>query len=179
MLTNREAMHVWGQGIHGKSISSSQFCYESKLFLKKKQYLKIYLYIIYIENYIQKLNKSTWNHYVDQETKCTLPLHKPSMWLLLLLSCLARSNSWRPHGLQHARLPCPSWSPRVCSNSCPLSQWCHTPSCPLSPPSPPSFNLSQNQSLFKWVSSLHQVAKILELQLQYQFFYQIFKVDFL
>ena len=31
----------------------------------------------------------------------------------------------RPHGLQHARLPCPSLSPRVCSNWCPLSQWCH------------------------------------------------------
>jgi len=29
-----------------------------------------------------------------------------------------------PHGLQHAKLPCPSPSPRVCSNSCPLSQWC-------------------------------------------------------
>ena len=29
------------------------------------------------------------------------------------------------HGLQHARLPCPSLSPRVCSNSCPLSWWCH------------------------------------------------------
>ena len=35
-------------------------------------------------------------------------------------------NSLRPHGLQHARLPCPSLSPRVCSNSCPLSQWCHS-----------------------------------------------------
>ena len=35
------------------------------------------------------------------------------------------SNSLRPHGLQHARLPCPSLSPRVSSNSCPLSQWCH------------------------------------------------------
>ena len=34
------------------------------------------------------------------------------------------SNSWQPHGLQHARLPCPS-SPRACSNSRPLSQWCH------------------------------------------------------
>ena len=29
------------------------------------------------------------------------------------------------HGLQHARLPCPSWTPRACSNSCVLSQWCH------------------------------------------------------
>ena len=35
------------------------------------------------------------------------------------------SNSLQPHGLQHARLLCPSLSPRVCSNSCPLSQWCH------------------------------------------------------
>ena len=35
------------------------------------------------------------------------------------------SDSLRPHGLQYTRLPCPSVSPRVCSNSCPLSQWCH------------------------------------------------------
>ena len=35
------------------------------------------------------------------------------------------SDSLQPHGLQHARLPCPSLPPRVCLNSCPLSQWCH------------------------------------------------------
>ena len=35
------------------------------------------------------------------------------------------SDSYQPHGLQHARLPCPSLSPGVCSDSCPLSQWCH------------------------------------------------------
>ena len=35
------------------------------------------------------------------------------------------SNSLWPHRLQHARPPCPSPTPRVCSNSCPLSQWCH------------------------------------------------------
>ena len=34
-------------------------------------------------------------------------------------------NSLRPHGRQHDRLSCPSLSPRVCSNSCPLSRWCH------------------------------------------------------
>ena len=33
--------------------------------------------------------------------------------------------SLKPHELQHTRLPCPSLSPRACSNSCPLSQWCH------------------------------------------------------
>ena len=42
------------------------------------------------------------------------------------------------------------------------------PSHPLSSPSPPAFNLSQHQGLFKWVSSAHQVAKILEFQLQHQ-----------
>ena len=44
------------------------------------------------------------------------------------------------------------------------------PSYPLLSPSPPAFNLSQHQGLFKWVSSSHQVAKVLELQLQHQSF---------
>ena len=35
------------------------------------------------------------------------------------------SNSLRPHGLQHSRLPCPSPTPRACSDSCPLGRWCH------------------------------------------------------
>ena len=38
----------------------------------------------------------------------------------------AMFSSLRPHGLQHARLPCPSPTPGVYSNSCPLSQWCHS-----------------------------------------------------
>ena len=41
---------------------------------------------------------------------------------------------------------------------------------PLSSPSPPALNLSQHQGLFQWVSSSHQVAKVFEFQLQYQFF---------
>ena len=41
---------------------------------------------------------------------------------LLLFSCSVESDSLQPHGLQHARLPCPSPSPRVCSNSRPSSQ---------------------------------------------------------
>ena len=49
---------------------------------------------------------------------------------------------------------------------------------PLLPPSPPALNLSQHQGLFQWVTSLHQVAKILELQLQHQSFQWIFRVDF-
>ena len=49
----------------------------------------------------------------------------------------------------------------------------------LSSPSSPAFNLSQCQGLFKWVSSMHQVAKVLEFQLQHQSFQWIFKTDFL
>jgi len=67
-----------------------------------------------------------------------------------------------PHGLQHARPPCPSPAPGVYSNSCPLSPWSIQPSHPLWSTSSPAFNLSQHQGLFQWVSSSHQVSKVLE-----------------
>ena len=50
---------------------------------------------------------------------------------------------------------------------------------PLPSPSPPAFILSQHQGLLKWVSSLHQVAKVLEFQLQHQSFQWIFRTDIL
>ena len=53
------------------------------------------------------------------------------------------------------------------------------PPHPLSSPSPPAFNLSQHQGLFQWVSSSHQVAKVLEFQPQHQSFQWIFRTDFL
>ena len=61
------------------------------------------------------------------------------------------SDSLQPHEPQHASPPCPSPTPRVYPNSCPLSRWCY-PTHPLSSPSPPALNLSQHQGLFKWVS---------------------------
>ena len=84
-----------------------------------------------------------------------------------------------PHGLQYARLPCPSLSPGVCSNSCPLSQWCYPTisssfvpfsSCLQSFPSSGSFPVSR---------SWHQMAKVLEVQLQHESFQCIFKVVYL
>ena len=68
----------------------------------------------------------------------------------------AVSDSLQLHESQHARLPCPSQTPEVYSNSCPLSQWCHPAisssvvpfsSCPQSLPASASFQLSQ---LFAW-----------------------------
>ena len=50
---------------------------------------------------------------------------------------------------------------------------------PLLSPSPPAFNVSQHQGLFKWVSSSHQMAKVLEFQLQYQFFQWTPRTDLL
>ena len=47
------------------------------------------------------------------------------MIITALFSHSVVSDSSRPHGLQHARLPCPSPIPEACSYSCPLSQWCH------------------------------------------------------
>ena len=48
-----------------------------------------------------------------------------SAFLIVVFSRSVMSNSLQPYGLQHARLPYPSLSPRVCSDSCPLSQWCY------------------------------------------------------
>ena len=66
------------------------------------------------------------------------------------------SDSLQGHGLQQARLPCPSPTPRACSDSCPSSQWCHPTisssvipfsSCPQSLPASQSFPMRQ---LFTW-----------------------------
>ena len=94
---------------------------------------------------------------------------------LLLFSRSVVSDSLQPRGLQHTRLPCPSLSPTVWSNSRPLSQWCHPT---ISSSVYPAFNLSQHQGFFQWVSSFHE-AKVWELQLQHHSFQSIFRVDLL
>ena len=94
-------------------------------------------------------------------------------------SCSVISNYLQPHGLQYARLPCPSWTPRAYSSSCPLSRWCHPTISSIVAPSPSAFNHSQLQGLFKWVSFSHKIAKILEFQLQHKSFQWIFRTDFL
>ena len=73
------------------------------------------------------------------------------LWRLLFTHSVMSNSLW-PHGLQHTRLPCPSPSPGACSNSCPLSQWCHPTisssvvpfsSCLQSFPASGSFQMSQ------------------------------------
>jgi len=110
-------------------------CMCQNLVGKKNCYVKqltTFLYIRYFESF-----------------KLTFALLKPSVQFSLSVV----SDSLWPHELQHARPPCPSSTPGVHSDSCPLSQWCHPAisssvipfsSCPQSLP---------DQSLFQWVNS--------------------------
>ena len=75
-----------------------------------------------------------------------------SWWAFVVIVQLPSCVSLRPHGLQHSRLPCPSSSPGVSSNPCPLSWWCHPTisssvilfsSCPQSFPATGSFPMSR------------------------------------
>ena len=95
-------------------------------------------------------------------------------WLLLSISVV--SDSLRLHGLQHAcRLPCPSLSPKACTNSCPLSWWCRPTIChPLLLPS-----IFPSIRAFSKEWALCKEAKVLELQLQHHSFQWIFRTDFL
>ena len=77
-------------------------------------------------------------------------------------------DSLQPHESQHARPPCPSPTPGVHSSTVHQVDDAIQPSHPLSYPFPPAPKPSQYQSLFQWVNSLHEVAKVLEFQLQYQ-----------
>ena len=82
--------------------------------------------------------------------------------ILSLFSRSVVSDSLLPHRLQHTRLPCPSPTPGVYSDSCP---WCHpTISSSVIPFS--SGLQSSHRGLFQWVSSLHEVARVLEFQHQ-------------
>ena len=83
------------------------------------------------------------------------------------------------HGLQYARPPCPLQLLELTQIHVHRVSDIIWPSHPLSSPSPPAFNLYQHQGLFKWISSSHQVAIVLELQLQHQSFQWIFRTDFL
>ena len=106
-----------------------------------------------------------------------LTMPKPfTVWITISLgspvqfSCSVMSDSLQPHGLQHARPPCPSPTPGVTQTHLHWVDDAIHPSHPLSSPYPPALNLSQHQGLFQWVSSLHQVAKVLEFQPQHQSF---------
>ena len=122
-----------------------------------------YQFILFLDNFY-------W-HVVDLQCasfKCT------AKWISyqfssVQFSCSVMSNSLRPHGLWHARLPCSSPTPKACSNLCPSSQWCYTTvsssvipfsSCPQSLPASGSFSMSQ---LFAWGSQSIGVSALISV----------------
>ena len=152
--------------------------------------LLIYYQRIYIKNsQMEEMHRARYGekaqnfHTTLPESPCVVqPRSNPNPVFLdfsVQFSQSVVSNSLQPHGLQHARLPCPLETPGVYSNSCPWSHWCHpiisssvTPfsSCLQSFPASGSFPVSQ---------FFTSDAKVLEFQLQHQSFQWIFRVDFL
>ena len=108
-------------------------------------------------------------HFIDGEVEASVQF-SPSVM----------SDTLQPHGLQHTRPPCPSPTLRELTQT--HVHWVGDAiqlSHPLSSPSSPAFNLSQHQGLFKQLSSLHWVAKVLELQLQHESFQWTLRTDLL
>ena len=83
------------------------------------------------------------------------------MYASVQFSCSVMSDSLPSHGLQHTRPPCSSQHLELTQTHVHWVSDAIQPSHPLSSSSPPAFNLSQHQDLFQWVSSSHQVVKIL------------------
>ena len=124
--------------------------------------------------YIYILIKSTY--FIER----AMPRSKWRTSSVQFSSVQSLSRVWllRSHRLQHTRPPCPSPTPRVYPRS--KVHWVSDAiqlSHPLFPS--PALNLSQYQGLFEWVISSHQVAKVLEFQLQHQSFQWTPRTDLL
>ena len=100
-------------------------------------------------------------------------LFKRKLWVIVVQSLSHVTPIFSPHELQHTSLPCPSLSPGVWSNSCPLSQWCHWtissainpfPSCPQSFPASGSFPM--NELFASGGQSIGALASVLPVNIQ-------------
>ena len=115
--------------------------------------------------------------YLNQLLKIVCPL-----WVITkMFGCgcsVVQSDSLQPHGLQHARPPCPSLSSRVCPRSCPLSQWHYLSISSSAALFSFCLQFSQHQGPFQWAGCSYQIAHVLELKLQHQSFQWVFRVDF-
>ena len=123
---------LWWKGQEG----DWDHAYETQLLVSKFQILLL-----------PQVTEQPWTSYLNRWSLISTFIQWKYEYLLFF-SRSDMSNSLRPHGLQHARLPCPSLSPGACWNLCPLSQWCQPTisssvllfsSCPQSFPTSGSF----------------------------------------
>ena len=124
------------------------------------------------------LHNKLWNASIKFLTLVIIFCFSKSMYSVQF-SCSVMSDSLRPYGLSMPGLPVHHQLPELAQTHVHRVGGAIQPSHPLSSPSPPTFNLSQHQSVSQWVSSSHQVARVLEFQLQHQSFQWIFRTDFL
>ena len=126
-------------------------------------------------NWATELN---WTEYINRVSQVALVVKNPStiQFSSVTQSCLilCHPTDWSMPSLpvHHRLLELAQTHVHWVGDTIQLSH-------PLSSPSPPAFNLSPNQGLFQWVSSLHKVTKVLEFQLQHPSFQWIFRIDFL
>ena len=153
--------------IAGRNINNLRCAHDTTLMAESKEELK---------NLLMKTGKAGLKLNIQ---KTTIIASGPTTSWQNQFSSSVVSNSLRPHGLQNARPPCLSPALGVYSNLCPLSRWCHPTISSSVVPFSSTFNLSQHQGLFKWVSSSDQVAKVLEFQLQHQSFQWTLRIYFL
>ena len=131
---------------------------------------QLYLNITGPKNFLWENKKEKWPSCFCKNNICSLwrVLKWRKLWIKIVSVRFSRSvvsDSLWSHESQHARPPCPSPTPGVHSNSRPSSRWYHPAISSSVSPSPLAHNPSQHQSLFQWVNSSHEVAKVLEFQL--------------
>ena len=128
-------------------------------------------------NIAEKLDRYIWTQTFARVPIISYQKLTGNTWGIssVLFSHTVVSDSLRAHGTVACQTSL-SITNLELTQTYPSSQWCHPT---ISSPSPPTFNLSQHQGLFQWVSSSHQVAKLLELQLQHQSFQWTLRTHFL
>ena len=124
-------------------------------------------------------SKATWKHIIFHTSVIQLSTKINTLYSSVQFSHSVVSDSLQPHESQHTRPTCPSPTPRVHPSPCPSSRWCHPAisssiipcsSCPQSLPASGSF---------PWVNPSHEVAQVLEFQLQHQSFQWTPRTDLL
>ena len=115
----------------------------------------------------------------QKQTQRSMVQNRESRSKLSSVQSLSVSDSLQPMNRSTPGLPVHHQLPESTQTHIHVVDDATQPSHPLSSPSPPALNLSQQQGLFKWVSSSHQVARVLEFQLQHQSFQWTPKTDLL
>ena len=136
-------------------------------FIDHRKSFLINIFSFYINLCFEKYILRSLQHYHSTWSASSVQWMNKNNRKISQFSSSAMSNSLRPHGLQHARIPYPfqllehtqthvHWVSDVIQTSHPMSSL-----------TPPNFKHSHHQSFFKCVRSLHQVPKVLEFQLQH------------